>query len=244
MASMQCKQCSGTGEILRLVDPQPNAENFFVALPARHVLGLADQMGWEVPDSFDGTEDLIVCPRCATTYRRRPFEEPAQASGLTNQIALNALHEMSLRMGLEPPGSTAGDNRTSARQNAVRSTASTPTEREIGQGMSAFRCESCNTSGTAEDLMQIVMWTDLTEWQFVHFNNEAGRAPTLVCRTCHSGFDKALFGNKIKKRAAPDKVERLLTLASHMFVEMQQRRSGRNDDLGRFIDDYARKHGR
>lgn len=228
---------------MRLIDPEPTSDDFFVALPARHVLGLASQMGWEVPDLLDGWEDLIVCPRCTTTYRRRPFEEPVQASGLINQVALNALHEFSLRMGVQTPGAVVRDGSWAEHQDGGVTDSNTSTNQGTGRNMSAFLCDSCNRTGVAEDLMQIILFPDLTEWQFVHFNNDAGRVPTLVCRTCFTGFDKAFFGNKIKKRAAPDKVARLMALAHHMFVGMQERRAGRNDALGRFIEDYARKHG-
>jgi hypothetical protein len=107
--------------------------------------------------------------------------------------------------------------------------------------MTTFHCDACNSSGISEDLMDIIMFPDVTAWQFVHFNNDAGRVPTLVCKTCYAGFDKAMFGNKIKKRAGREKVARLMALANHMFVGMQERRAGHNEALGRFIEDYVRK---
>lgn len=76
----------------------------------------------------------------------------------------------------------------------------------------AYQCQSCGGSGMSEGILGLVCRESLQGWQFIHFNNDAFRKPTIVCRSCFAGFDIASLSSKIK-RVPEHKVERLMAEA-------------------------------
>jgi hypothetical protein len=97
-----------------------------------------------------------------------------------------------------------------------------------------YTCESCRTTGLSESLAFLLIRPDLQGWKFIHFNNEAGRRPTIVCTACFAGYDIAFLSSRITKRVSAAKVIQLMREAMHMFTHMNSGNPGLLNAIVRF----------
>ena len=87
--------------------------------------------------------------------------------------------------------------------------------------------------------MLLLMNPTLTGWQFIHFNNDEMRRPTIICTECFSGFDIAMLTSRIHKQASAEKVHSRMSMAFHMARQM----NATNEGLVQALAKYAIKKG-
>lgn len=101
-----------------------------------------------------------------------------------------------------------------------------------------YTCPSCSKVGVSEDITMLVMNSTLDGWDFIHFNNDEFRRPTVICAECFAGFDLAFFSSGTK-RVAETKVHKLMSEAFHLARHMNATNNGLIEALAK----YAVKKG-
>jgi len=97
-----------------------------------------------------------------------------------------------------------------------------------------YRCPKCGVSGSQEDIGFLLTNPMLKGWQFIKFNNDEMRRPTIVCTGCFSGFDIAFLSSKITKQVSADKVHQRMSMAFHMAKNMNATNEGLVQALAKY----------